>query len=417
MCSEHQKLIDGQYSFVFAHPEQVIDNKTLNDIWLSEYFQHQAKTFIVIDEAHCILDWGLNFRPAFQNLFKLRALFSNANLLALSATLSCDGQHQVAKKLGMKDYKSVAASPARENISFVVCKRPPTAASARNSVEYVVEPLLVELLRSGQEFPLTIVYFSGSMVWVGVSYEMAVRMLGEKFYSGGQDLQHARVVQYHSSLEKEGGEVKKTILENLTKDPEESPLKLIFATVALGMGADLRHVTRVVHIGPPKQLEAYIQQVGRAGRSGKQSVAVMYYNNSDVGRPEVSQEMKQLCRNTSECRRVFVNKGFGFETASTVSSEVCCDICNPELMQGHLPSFTSPELKGTLRNAILDYIGRDSTNYLQEKLPVSRVQQVLCSPNTFKNPDVFIQEFGLSQNVAISLSHIIEEITKLHIQQ
>lgn len=74
-----------------------------------------------------------------------------------------------------------------------------------------MEPLLVELLRSGQEFPLTIVYFSGSMVWVGVSYEMAVRMLGEKFYSGGQDLQHARVVQYHSSLEKEGGEVSNVV--------------------------------------------------------------------------------------------------------------------------------------------------------------------------------------------------------------
>ncbi|XP_046561667.1 uncharacterized protein LOC124270684 [Haliotis rubra] len=101
--------------------------------------------------------------------------------------------------------------------------------------------------------------FVGSQDWVGRSYELAERMLGDKMYSGGLELKHTRVVQFHASMEKTGDkesymQIKSIILQNLAEDPANSPLTIVFATIALGMGADLRHVRKVINIGPPKKV-------------------------------------------------------------------------------------------------------------------------------------------------------------------
>ncbi|XP_046568615.1 ATP-dependent DNA helicase RecQ-like [Haliotis rubra] len=278
--AEQTRWTEGQYQFVFAHPEQIIGNDTVREILLHNYFQEEATTFIVVDEAHCVLEWGQDFGPVFAKLGTLRALLPNAKVLALSATLSLQGQNEVAKKLVMTNYESVSMAPARDNISLIMCKRP-TESTVQHDIECVIKPLLIELLVKGQMFPLSIVYFSGSQDWVGRSYELAERMLGD------------------ASMEKTGDKIKSIILQNLAEDPANSPLKIVFATIALGMGADLRHVRRVINIGPPKRLENYVQQIGRAGRSGQQSEAILFYNNSDIGRPHERNMQEYICLQTT----------------------------------------------------------------------------------------------------------------------
>ncbi|XP_070184597.1 uncharacterized protein [Littorina saxatilis] len=336
------KMEISKLQFNIAHPEAVVRNKELNELLSS--LPPDIQTFIVIDEAHCVLEWGSEFRPAYHELSALRILLPNAPVLAMSATLTVDSQQQLADSLHLRKPQSVLERPAHASTFLSIKQRSADTMEA-------IEPLLVELIVQKQDFPLTVVYFNGSQNWVGLAYEFSQRFLGEKMYAGDhQDLQHARVVQFHASVDKGEDEevtdnscddnfqsfegdnvVRKIIWTNLSRDPAESPLKMVFATSALGMGADLQNVVRVVNVGTPKTVEAYVQQTGRAGRGGDTSAAIMYYNNQDLGVPAVTDTMRAMCRNTTECRQSFLNKCFGFPSPSEPCSSGtivhCCDIC------------------------------------------------------------------------------------------
>lgn len=107
-------------------------------------------------------------------------------------------------------------------------------------------------------------------------------------------------------------------------------LRLVLATVALGMGLDAPSVSRVIHFRPPTNLEKYFQEIGRAGRKGQQAVSTMYYNNSDIAanRSGLSVDMTHFCRNTSTCLRKHLLQHFGFETLMFHGPpEQCCSNC------------------------------------------------------------------------------------------
>ncbi|XP_061166052.1 ATP-dependent DNA helicase Q1-like [Saccostrea echinata] len=145
------------------------------------------------------------------------------------------------------------------------------------------------------------------MDWVGYGFELAERILRDSMYGGDghKCAENLRVVMLHSALEK-GDELKDIIFKNLAKDPIESPLKVVIATVALGIGVDLRYVAQVIHACPPQNLEAYIQHIGRGGQNSEmQCEAILYFNSSDLGCLNISKEIKEYCRNDTLCRRVF----------------------------------------------------------------------------------------------------------------
>ncbi|XP_062615880.1 uncharacterized protein LOC134277572 [Saccostrea cucullata] len=258
----------------------------------------------------------------FSRIRESRAVLPDVKLVALSATLSKTAQRDVAKLLLMRNMKVVASQPTRENISLVVMQRPPLGSniSSKDTYDYVFLPLLNELKLKGQKFPLTIVYCSGSIDWVGYGFEVSSKILGTDMHVGNKSPENQRVL-------------KDIIFKNLSKPPCESPLKLVFATIALAMGAYLQHEERVIHVGSPMNMEAYIQQVGRAGRNGKQCTAVIFFNNSDLGRQGASKSVKDFCKNDSECHKTVINAYFGFTCNDSMATErpLCCDVCNEEL--------------------------------------------------------------------------------------
>ncbi|KAL5011219.1 hypothetical protein ScPMuIL_011696, partial [Solemya velum] len=215
-------------------------------------------------------------------------------------TLSLQGQKELQKYLLMRNTDIIATPPSKDNISLIVVPRP-FITPVQKTYDYVFQPVFLELKKKGQDFPLTIIYCSGSMDWVGYGIEVAWK-------------------------------VKKIIYTNLSTNPSESPLKIVIATIALGMGADLCHVSQVIHAGPPKSMEAYIQQTGRAGRDGTRATAVLFWNKSDIGRPDVTQAVKDYCRNCDNCRRSLIDSYFGFGSASSDKNvPICCDICDSNL--------------------------------------------------------------------------------------
>lgn len=200
------KIASGSFSYIFSHPENIIGNKAVYQALRS----CNKKSFIVVDEAHCILDWGEEFRPIFKEIKQLRAVVPDAQVLALSATLSKEGQRSVAQHLLMTQYNSIVTIPTKENIRLIVKNRPGVGKykSVKKAYDYVFESVFYELKRKPQDYPLTLIYCCGNMDWVGYGFELAERILRDSMYGGdGQkSADNLRVVMFHSALEK-GNEV------------------------------------------------------------------------------------------------------------------------------------------------------------------------------------------------------------------
>jgi superfamily II DNA helicase RecQ len=196
------KLRSGDYTYIYTHPEHIIGKKAFNDLFISPVYGSKG-VFIVVDEAHCVLDWGEEYRPTFRHIKDMRPILPHAQMLALSATLTLSGQKDVVKHLMMKNYTTVSSLPTKQNISLIVLRRPPLSSkiSSKETCNFVLQPLLQELKCKDQNFPLTLIYLSGTMDWVGYAYEYSKQVLGEDMYAGEhQKQENRRVAMYHSSI-------------------------------------------------------------------------------------------------------------------------------------------------------------------------------------------------------------------------
>ncbi|XP_053390374.1 ATP-dependent DNA helicase RecQ-like [Mercenaria mercenaria] len=201
---------------------------------------------------------------------------------------------------------------------------------------------LKELKHMGASFPITVIYCK-SIQWIGYGYEMARQILEDSFYAGEKTPENARVVMFHSSMENSSGKLKDMILGKLQTPPETCCLRLVFASVALGMGADLKHIQRVIHAGPPTTLETYVQEIGRSRRAESQAQAILYFNNNDLAVAHMQTNMKEYCR-SDKCKRLLINEYFGF--SNTSKPKICCNVCQPDL--GLEWKFTQLSLYGIL---------------------------------------------------------------------
>lgn len=106
------KLKTGDYTYIYTHPEHMIGKKTIYDSLVSRVYSSKT-CLIVVDEAHCVLDWGEEYRPSFRNIKDMRPILPHAKMLALSATLTVNGQGDVAKHLLMKCFRVISYAPTK----------------------------------------------------------------------------------------------------------------------------------------------------------------------------------------------------------------------------------------------------------------------------------------------------------------
>lgn len=149
---------------------------------------------------------------------------------------------------------------------------------------------------------------------------------------------------------------------------------------------------------------AYIQQVGRAGRSGDECVAVLYFNNSDLGRQGVTEGVREYCRNDTKCRKFFINSYFGFK--STDTEYICnkCDVCHTDLKSGW--EFAQPltlEKRGMIRNAISMYVQTIELLNISEL----HVEKLVFNAEFYMQPSSIVQDFSFDDSIAATLSSII----------
>ncbi|XP_077989243.1 uncharacterized protein LOC144443579 [Glandiceps talaboti] len=213
----------------------------------------------------------------------------------------------------------IRENPNRPNITYQKCSRPPRG---KDSYHSILEPLAVELKEKKLDFPLTFIYLP--LEWCGYGYVLFSRILGsDQYQPPGCD----EIPKFRPQTEM----MKAEILSSLSSS--KCSLRVVFATVALGMGLDCPRVYQVIHIGVPRTMESYFQETGRAGRDGKNAKAILYYNNIDiaVNKKDMSDAMtmREYCKNDSDiCLRKLLLNYFDFDKPETeLPSHLCCSVC------------------------------------------------------------------------------------------
>lgn len=280
------------------------------------------------------------FRPAYGKLGILANVFPNVPVVAMTATATQDMQKKIIESLGMTCPQIVKANPDRPNI-YLSCKK--RGNSGEERLAAILDPLAVELETLHLNTPLTLVY--GTLEVVSESFHYLSIKLGKKQYypPGSQHIAANRLfTQYHAQYPEHE---RTRIVDGLLSG--KSVLRILFVTVAFGIGIDIKNIRRVIHIGVPYSMEEYFQEIGRAGRDGLSSTATLYYNSRDLSkiRKEMSDVMRNYVTSTDVCQREMILKYFGYSLDSICTflpvhkccdyhKDICeCDSCSAEMVK------------------------------------------------------------------------------------
>lgn len=232
----------GDFKFLYVSPER------LGTRLFQSYVQEMKVSYIVVDEAHCISQWGYDFRPDYLQIGKLRELV-DAPVIALTATATPQVAEDIMERLGFKDKFQIKSGFERPNLSYIVRR---------------TEDKLGQLLNICNSVDGTgVVYVRSRKKTEELSAFLLANGVSASFY--------------HAGL----GQQSRTDRQEQWKSDK---IRVMVCTNAFGMGIDKPDVRFVIHFDVPDSPEAYFQEAGRGGRDGKRSFAVMLWNSSDVKR-------------------------------------------------------------------------------------------------------------------------------------
>ncbi|XP_033751152.1 LOW QUALITY PROTEIN: ATP-dependent DNA helicase Q-like 3 [Pecten maximus] len=314
------KIERGDFVLIYAHPETFIKTK-FSKLIRSKSFQRKVCA-IVIDEVHMVSEWGDDFRPAFGKLGELVCIFENAIHLALTATATAKSVENLSKVLNFDRPVVITLNVDRPNIYIEVRKRLPNIRKF-DKLNNIITPIADELREKRDVFPVTIMYVE-SLESLGYFFQFLTHNLSDISYNGDAVPQNRIFAQFHKDYP---ASMKQVIIEELVKPNPK--VRLVLATMALGMGVNAPSVERVIHCRPPTTMEAYLQEMGRAGRLGQSAQAILFYNNSDIARNRkgLSEDMRKFCTHAGCYRRNLVNY-FGFDSVLFDGDKNnCCSNC------------------------------------------------------------------------------------------
>lgn len=298
-------IVAGKTKLLYVAPESLTKEENV------EFLKTVRISFYAVDEAHCISEWGHDFRPEYRRIRPIINELGVRPVIALTATATPKVQHDIQKNLGMQDAVVFKSSFNRPNLYYEV--RPKTKD---------VDKEIIKFIKSNE----------GKSGIIYCLSRKKVEELAEKL-----TVNNIKALPYHAGMD--------GAMRNANQDAFLlEKVDVIVATIAFGMGIDKPDVRYVIHYDIPKSLEGYYQETGRAGRDGGEGLCIAFYTSKDLqklekfmqGKPNAEQEIgKQLLTETaaycesSVCRRKTLLYYFGEE----YKEENCgnCDNClNPK---------------------------------------------------------------------------------------
>ena len=331
-----QDVSEGKTKLLFVAPETLSKNDTI------EFLKKASISFLAIDEAHCISEWGHDFRPEYRKIGDvIDSIDSKIKVIALTATATPKVQGDIIKNLKISDSKLFKSSFNRPNLYYEV--RPKNDET---------EVDLIKFIKSNQ----------GES---GIIYCLSRKNVED--LSQLLNMNGVKSLPYHAGLDK-----------NIREENQDRFLKddcdVIVATIAFGMGIDKPDVRYVVHHNVPKSIEGYYQETGRAGRDGGKGHCLMYYSYQDVEKLE-----KLLSKKKSSERNI------GIMLLREVSSFAESSISRRK----YLLSYFGEKYDPTIHN---DNEMDDNSRYPKDKINVKK-QMILLIKNYFSdNKKVFLRD-------------------------
>ena len=265
---------------------------------------------------------GDDFRQDYSRLAMLCATFPGVPVVALTATASRKDVVEIRESLNLKNALQVIGNPNRPNIMYSKVFR---KSDDIDFCEELLKPMTNDLKQRKVFYPLTILYLP--LKWCGFAFKyFEMQMVSEQYYpTGAEPLPENRLfAQYHAP---QTSAMKEQILRELASP--ESKVRVVFVTVAMGMGVDISSIQHVIHVGPPHAIREYFQETGRAGEDGQWSTAVLYYNNRDIAknREGMSDDIRTYHLENS-CLRKFLLKCLDTKDLDVRTvGHFCCSYC------------------------------------------------------------------------------------------
>lgn len=270
-------VVSGKTKLLYVAPESLTKEENI------EFLKTVKISFYAVDEAHCISEWGHDFRPEYRRIRPIISEIGKRPVIALTATATPKVQHDIQKNLAMLDAKVFKSSFNRENLYYEI--RPKTPNVDRDIIKFI----------KNNEGKSGIIYCLSRKKVEELAEMLKVNNIKALPYHAGMDSQTRSENQDAFLLEK---------------------VDIIVATIAFGMGIDKPDVRFVIHYDMPKSLEGYYQETGRAGRDGGEGQCITFYAAKDLQKMEKFMQNKPLSEQT-------IGKQLLMETAGYAESSLC----------------------------------------------------------------------------------------------
>ena len=331
-----EDILAGKTKLLYVAPESL--NKEEN----MEFLKQTKISFYAIDEAHCISEWGHDFRPEYRRIRPIIEEIGRSPIIALTATATPKVQHDIQKNLGIVDADIFKSSFYRPNLYYEV----------RPKID--VDKQIIKFIKQNKGKSGIIYCLSRKKV------EELAEML---------TVNDIKALPYHAGMDSQ------TRSDNQDKFLMEE-VDVIVATIAFGMGIDKPDVRFVIHYDMPKSLEGYYQETGRAGRDGGEGMCIAFYSKDDMKKLEKFMQNKSVSE--QEIGRQLLAETIAYAETSMCRSKMLLNYFGENLEEpcGNCDNCRHPQQKFQGKNAILKAL--KVIEIIQEKFKTEHVAKVLA---------------------------------------